>query len=189
MGGPAMIEGGGLGSFAPEEVGPVRVQEPNGVIDVVAADEAEAVAVAQRFLSYFREPAADWSCADQRLLRDAIPADREARPRRAGAAGAARRRGLRAGAAPRPSGARSLTALARIEGRPVGVIANDPRHLRGAIDSDGSDKAARFMQLCDAFGLPLAQPRRHARLHGRARQRSGPRRCATRRACSSRRRP
>jgi acetyl-CoA carboxylase carboxyltransferase component len=154
MGGPAMIEGGGLGRFAPEQVGPVSVQEPNGVIDVVAADEAEAVALAKRFLSYFQGPLEQWSCADQALLREVIPADAkrvhdarallwtladddsvlELRPR---------------------FGRTVITALARIEGRPLGVIANDPRHLSGALDADGSDKAARFMQLCDAFGLPL----------------------------------
>ncbi len=154
MGGPAMIEGGGLGSFKPEEVGPVAVQEPNGTIDVVAADEAEAVRVAQRFLSYFQGPLPDWACADQALLRDAIPAD----PKRVHDARAL----LRTLADDdsvlelRPRFGRTiLTALARIEGRPVGVIANDPRHLSGAIDADGSDKAARFMQLCDAFGLPI----------------------------------
>ena len=154
MGGPAMIEGGGLGSFAPEEVGPVAVQEPNGTIDVVAADEAEAVAVAQRFLSYFQGPLTEWSCADQTLLRTAVPAD----PKRVHDA-----RALLHTLADtdsvlelRPAFGRTvLTALARIEGRPVGVIANDPRHLSGALDADGSDKAARFMQLCDAFGLPL----------------------------------
>ena len=48
-----------------------------------------------------------------------------------------------------------VTALARIEGRPTGFVANNPMHLAGAITSDGADKAARFMQLCDAFGLPL----------------------------------
>ena len=157
MGGPAMIEGGGLGSFSPEEVGPVSVQEPNGVIDVVAADEAEAVATAQRFLSYFQDPTHprdDWACADQALLRTAVPAD----PKRVHDA-----RALLDTLADtdsvlelRPAFGRTvITALARIEGRPVGVIANDPRHLSGALDADGSDKAARFMQLCDAFGLPL----------------------------------
>jgi acetyl-CoA carboxylase carboxyltransferase component len=153
-GGPAMIEGGGLGSFAPEQVGPVSVQEPNGTIDVVAADEAEAVAVAQRFLSYFQGPLTEWSCADQTLLRTTVPAD----PKRVHDA-----RALLHTLADtdsvlelRPAFGRTvLTALARIEGRPVGVIANDPRHLSGALDADGSDKAARFMQLCDAFGLPL----------------------------------
>src|SRR5207237_8841947 len=48
-----------------------------------------------------------------------------------------------------------VTALARIEGRPLGIIANNPTHLAGAIDSSGADKAARFMQLCDAFDLPI----------------------------------
>jgi acetyl-CoA carboxylase carboxyltransferase component len=157
MGGPAMIEGGGLGSFAPEEVGPVSVQEPNGVIDVVADDEAAAVATAQRFLSYVQAPGhalPDWTCADQRLLRSAVPADakrvHDARALLALLADSGSVLELR------PQFGRTiLTALARVEGRPVGVIANDPRHLSGAIDADGSDKAARFMQLCDAFGLPL----------------------------------
>jgi acetyl-CoA carboxylase carboxyltransferase component len=154
MGGPAMIEGGGLGSFAPEEVGPVSVQEPNGVIDVVAADEAEAVAVARRFLSYFQGPLAEWTCADQALLRDAIPADQkrvhDARALLHTLADTDSVLELR------PAFGRTvITALARVEGRPIGVIANDPSHLSGALDADGSDKAARFMQLCDAFGLPL----------------------------------
>lgn len=154
MGGPAMIEGGGLGSFAPEQVGPVSVQEPNGVIDVVVADEAEAVSVAKRFLSYFQGPLEDWSCADQTLLRSAIPADHkrvhDARALLDTLADSNSVLELR------PAFGRTvITALARIEGRPVGVIANDPRHLSGALDADGSDKAARFMQLCDAFGLPL----------------------------------
>jgi acetyl-CoA carboxylase carboxyltransferase component len=155
MGGPAMIEGGGLGSFAPEEVGPVSVQEPNGTIDVVAADEATAVATARRVLAYLDGDAReDWSCADQTLLRTAVPAD----PKRVHDA-----RALLDTLADSDSvlelrprfGRTVITALARIEGRPVGVIANDPGHLSGALDADGSDKAARFMQLCDAFGLPL----------------------------------
>jgi acetyl-CoA carboxylase carboxyltransferase component len=154
MGGPAMIEGGGLGSFAPEQVGPTDVQTRNGVIDVLAADEAEAVATAKRFLSYFQGPLADWRAADQRLLRDVVPED----PKRTHDV----RRLLELLADEgsvlelrRDYGRTILTALARIEGRAVGVIANDPAHLSGAIDSDGAGKAARFIQLCDAFGLPL----------------------------------
>jgi acetyl-CoA carboxylase carboxyltransferase component len=154
MGGPAMIEGGGLGTFAPEEVGPVDVQAANGTIDVVAADEAEAVATARRFLSYFQGPLADWRCADQRELRTVVPED----PKRVHDP-----RGLLALLADEGSvlelrrdyGRTILTALIRIEGRPLGVIANDPGHLSGALDADGSAKAARFVQLCDAFELPV----------------------------------
>ncbi len=154
MGGPAMIEGGGLGVYEPAEVGPMSVQVPNGVVDIEVADEAEAVAVAKQYLSYFQGTLESWSCADQRLLRSAIPENRlrtydvrnvinlmfdtdsvlELRPR---------------------FGVGMITALARIEGRPVGVIANNPNHLAGAIDSDNADKAARFLQLCDAFDLPV----------------------------------
>lgn len=154
MGGPAMIEGGGLGTFAPEQIGPVEIQEPNGVIDVLVPDEAAAVATAKRFLSYMQGPIAEWSCADQRLLREAVPED----PKRVHdvrrllelLADEGSVLELRGG-----FGGTVLTALARVEGRPLGVIANDPRHLSGAIDAEGSDKAARFMQLCDAFGLPI----------------------------------
>lgn len=154
MGGPAMIEGGGLGTFDPEQVGPVEIQAPNGVIDVVVRDEAAAVQAAKRFLSYMQGPLERWSCADQRLLRNAIPED----PKRVHDV----RQLLDVLADEdsvlelRPSFGRTiLTALVRIEGRPVGVIANDPSHLSGAIDAEGSDKAARFMQLCDAFALPI----------------------------------
>jgi acetyl-CoA carboxylase carboxyltransferase component len=154
MGGPAMIEGGGLGVYAPEDVGPISVQAPNGVVDVTVADDVEAVRVAKQYLSYFQGPTSAWECADQRLLRSVIPENRlrvydvhavvdtlcdtgsvlELRPQ---------------------FGVGIVTALVRIEGRPLGIIANNPVHLGGAIDSDGADKAARFMQLCDAFDLPI----------------------------------
>lgn len=154
MGGPAMIEGGGLGVHEPTSIGPVEVQRRNGVIDVVVADEAEAVAVAKQYLSYFQGPVDDWEAADPALLREVVPPDRlrSYDVRRAiellcdtGSVLELRR----------DFGLGMITALARIEGRPVGVIANNPAHLAGAIDSPGSDKAARFMQLCDAFGIPI----------------------------------
>jgi acetyl-CoA carboxylase carboxyltransferase component len=154
MGGPAMIEGGGLGVYAPTDIGPLAVQRANGVIDIVVEDEAEGVAVAKQYLSYFQGRTADWACADQELLRDVIPADRlrSYDVRRVidllfdtGSVLELRR----------DFGLGMITALARIEGRPVGILANDPNHLAGAIDSEGSDKAARFMQLCDAFDIPI----------------------------------
>jgi acetyl/propionyl-CoA carboxylase alpha subunit/acetyl-CoA carboxylase carboxyltransferase component len=154
MGGPAMIEGGGLGIFRPEEIGPVEVQEPNGVIDILADDEADAVRIAKKYLAYFQGTLSEWGCADQRLLRRAIPENRvrvydirqlietladtgsvlELRPK---------------------FGTTMIAALLRIEGRPMGVIANNPKVLGGAIDSDGSDKAARFLQVCEAFDIPV----------------------------------
>ncbi|MGE0132969.1 MAG: carboxyl transferase domain-containing protein [Blastocatellales bacterium] len=154
MGGPAMIEGGGLGVYKPEEVGPVSVQAPNGVIDLVARDEAEAVAVARRYLSYFQGTVAEWSCADQRLLRRLIPENRlrvyDVRQVIRTLADMDSVLELR------PSfGLGMITALVRIEGRPLGLIANNPMHQAGAIDADDADKAARFVQLCDAFDLPI----------------------------------
>ncbi|NWG46966.1 MAG: carbamoyl-phosphate synthase large subunit, partial [Alphaproteobacteria bacterium] len=154
MGGPAMIEGGGLGIYTPEEVGPVSMQVPNGVIDVLVPDEAAAVAAAKQYLSYFQGPVADWSCADQRRLRHLIPENRlrvyDVRQVIETLADEGSVLELRAGFAPG-----MITALVRIGGRPLGLIANNPTHLAGAIDSDGADKSARFMQLCDAFDIPI----------------------------------
>ncbi|WP_309605631.1 carboxyl transferase domain-containing protein [Phenylobacterium sp.] len=154
MGGPAMVEGGGLGVFRPEEIGPIKVMQANGTIDVLVDDEQAAVVAARQYLSYFQGPVAHWTCADQRLLRRAIPENRlrvydirklialiaddgsvlELRPK---------------------FGLAMVTAFIRVEGRPMGVFANNPMHIGGAIDSDASDKAARFMQLCEAFDIPL----------------------------------
>ena len=154
MGGPALIEGGGLGVFRPEEIGPLDVQKKSGVVDIAVADEAEAVMVAKKYLSYFQGHLKNWDCADQRLLRNIVPENRlriynvrevidtladtnsvlELRPE---------------------FGLGMVTAFIRIEGRPIGLIANNPIYLSGAIDSDGSDKAARFMQLCDGFDIPI----------------------------------
>ncbi len=154
MGGPAMIEGGGLGIFRPEEIGPLDVQTRNGVVDVAVDDEAAAVQVAKKYLAYFQGSISEWNCADQRLLRGIIPENRlrvydirsvirtmadtssvlELRPH---------------------FGHGMITAFIRIEGHPFGIVANNPMHLAGAIDSDGSDKGARFIRLCDAFDIPL----------------------------------
>lgn len=154
MGGPAMIEGGGLGVFAPEDVGPVSVQVPNGVIDVLADDEKEAVEFARRYLSYFQGDLQDWSAPDQTLLREVVPADR----RRVYDVHRALELLADEGSVLelRPSFTPGMvTALARVEGRPIGVIANNPMHLAGAVDGPCADKAARFLQLCEAFGLPI----------------------------------
>jgi acetyl-CoA carboxylase carboxyltransferase component len=165
MGGPAMIEGGGLGVFAPGEVGPIDVQDANGVVDLRVGDDAAAVAAAKRYLSYFSRTAAgsapaaasapaDARVPDQTRLRDLIPANRKrvyvVRDVIDGLFDAGSVLELRRGFGPG-----MVTALARMDGRALGVIANDPSHLGGAIDADGADKAARFMGLCDAFGLPL----------------------------------
>ena len=154
MAGPAMIEGGGLGDYHPSEIGPIDVQEANGVVDIRVADEAEGVAVARKYLSYFQGKLTEWQLPDQDALRHVVPENRkqiydmrdlinglfdtdsvvELRPKWADG---------------------MITALARVEGVPVGVIANNPHHLGGAIDRDAADKSARFMQLCEAHELPI----------------------------------
>jgi len=154
VGGPAMIEGGGLGVYRPEEVGPMEVQVSNGVVDIAVKDEAEAVAVAKKYLSYFQGAIDAWEAPDQRLLRFVVPENRlryyEMQEVLHGIADVDSVLELR------PQwGVGIITAFIRVEGRPIGVIANDPGHLAGAIDADGADKAARFMQLCDSFDLPI----------------------------------
>ncbi|GGC91531.1 carboxyl transferase domain-containing protein [Chelatococcus reniformis] len=154
MGGPAMIEGGGLGVYHPAEVGPVSTQVPNGVIDVLVEDEIEATEVARKYLSYFQGPIAEWEAADQRLLRRAIPENRlrvyEVRDVIELLADTGSVLELRP-----EFGVGIVTAFVRIEGKPFGLIANNPKHLGGAIDAPAGDKAARFIQMCDAFDLPI----------------------------------
>ncbi|HEY4457552.1 MAG TPA: carboxyl transferase domain-containing protein [Pseudonocardiaceae bacterium] len=154
MGGPAMIEGGGLGVHAPEAVGPIDVQGPNGVVDVVVADETEAADVARKYLSYFQGPVDAWDCADQRQLRGLVPENRvrsyDVRAVIETMADTGSVLELR-----REFGAGAVTALIRVAGRPLGLIANNPAHLGGAIDAEAADKTARFLQLCDGHGLPV----------------------------------
>ncbi len=154
MGGPAMIEGGGLGVYQPSDIGPIDVQTQNGVVDILVKDEEEAVAVAKKYLAYFQGTIPDWECEDQRKLRHLVPENRvrayEVREIIDTLFDSDSVLEIR-----KDFGLGIITSLARIEGIPVGVIANNPSHLGGAIDSDAADKASRFMQLCDAFGLPI----------------------------------
>jgi len=154
MGGPAMVEGGGLGVFAPEQIGPSAVQHGNGVIDVLVDDEVAAVQAARHYLSFFQGPVAAFEAPDAQALRDVVPENRlrvyDTRAAMRGLADTGSLLELRGG-----FGQGIHTALARIEGRPVGILASNPLHLGGAIDADAADKATRFMQLCNAHGLPL----------------------------------
>jgi methylmalonyl-CoA carboxyltransferase 12S subunit len=154
MGGPAMIEGGGLGVVSPDEIGPVSMQTANGVIDVAVRDEAEATAVTKRLLSYFQGRTPPGEEPDQTFLREVVPERRrrayEVGPVIETLADSGSVTFLRERFAPE-----MVTALARIEGRPLGIMANNTMTMAGAITSDGADKAARLMQLCDAFGLPV----------------------------------
>ena len=154
MGGPAMVEGGGLGVFKPEQIGPSNVQHGNGVIDVLVDDEAQAMAAAKHYLSFFQGCLKDWQAPDALALRDVVPENRlrvyDTLAAMQGIADVGSLLALRAG-----FGKGIHTVLARIEGRPVGIMANNPLHLGGAIDADAADKAARFMQLCNVHGLPM----------------------------------
>jgi acetyl-CoA carboxylase carboxyltransferase component len=154
MGGPAMVEGGGLGRFAPEQIGPSDVQAANGVIDLLVDDEAAAVAAARLYLSFFQGALEGGAAPDAAALRRVLPDNRvrvyDMREAMRGVVDTGTLLELRAG-----FGVGIHTALARIDGRPIGLMASNPAHLGGAIDADAADKAARFMQLCNAHGLPL----------------------------------
>ena len=154
LGGPAMIEGGGLGVFSANDIGPAEVHWANGALDLLVEDEAEATVAAQRLLGMFQGRIADWTCPDQRALRHMIPENRvrayDVHTVIEGLADTASFIELRGG-----YGKGMITGFLRVEGRPLGLIANDPRHLGGAIDSEGAEKGARFMQLCDAFNVPI----------------------------------
>lgn len=154
MAGPAMIEGGGLGKFAPTEIGPIDVQTKNGVVDIVAEDEADATAIAKKVLGYFQGSIDEWSCADQKKLRDAVPENRRrAYPIRKAIEILADEGSfveLR-----KAYGQAIVTGFIRLEGKPLGLIANNTMYLGGAIDAEAAEKASRFLQLCDAFELPI----------------------------------
>jgi acetyl-CoA carboxylase carboxyltransferase component len=154
MGGPAMIEAGGLGVVAPDDVGPTAVQAANGVVDVVVPDDAAAVAAARQAIGLLTGRVVPGEAADQRALRTALPANRvrsyDVRPVVTTLADSGSVLELR------PAFGRGVvTALARLDGRPVGIVANDPRHLGGAIDGESADKAAAFLRLCASAGLPV----------------------------------
>ena len=154
LAGPAMIEGGGLGQFVPEDIGPIDVQTANGVVDIACADEREATALARQMLGYFQGSLDNWTADDQRRLRHIIPEDRlrvyDVRDVITTLADHESVVELR-----RDYGRGLITSFIRVEGRPFGLIANDPRHLGGAIDGDGGEKAGRFLQLCDAYDIPV----------------------------------
>ncbi len=156
MGGPAMVEGGGLGVYPPEAIGPSAVQHANGVIDILVADEAQAVSAAKQYLGFFNpgRTVPHWQAPDALRLRDVVPENRlrvyDSRAAIEGIADAGSVLMLRTG-----FGVGIHTALLCIEGKALGCLANNPQHLGGAIDADAADKAARFMQLCNAHGLPL----------------------------------
>ncbi len=154
MAGPAMIEGGGLGKVDPTSIGPIDVQTSNGVVDIRVVNEAEAVAMAKKYLSYFQGPLENWSREPDEAMRPLVPEQRtRVYDTRAVVHALADHDSV---LELRPTfGIGILTAFIRIEGQPFGIIANNPAHLGGAIDADAADKSARFIQLCDAFDIPL----------------------------------
>ena len=154
MGGPVMIEGGGLGVFRPEEVGPMDVQTQNGVVDIEVENDEEAVQVAKKYISYFQGPLSSWQAGDQNKLRNAIPESRKRAYNVRNVIKALADTDTFLELKPK-FGPCMVTGLIRIEGHPFGVIANNPMHMAGAIEAEGADKAARLMMLCNAHGLPI----------------------------------
>lgn len=154
MGGPAMVEGGGLGQFHPKEIGPANVQEANGVIDVLVEDEPQAIQAAKQYLSFFQGSLDQWDVPDQRLLRQLIPLNRKRvfDIRTVVATIADRDTVFELG---RGTAQSMFTAFVRIEGHAIGVLANDAQYEAGAITSAGAAKAVRLLKLCESFGIPV----------------------------------
>src|SRR5271155_1541116 len=154
MGGPAMIEGGGLGEYRPEDIGPIDVQRRNGVVGLVARDEAHAVSLARQYLSYFRGRLNDWQAPDPRRARHVVPENRlrayDVHHAIASVADVGSVLELRGG-----QGVGVVTALVRVEGAAFGLLANSSHHLGGAIDAEAADKIADFLVLCESAGLPI----------------------------------
>ncbi len=185
MGGPAMIEGGGLGVFRPEEVGPMSVQVPNGVVDIAGRRRGRGGRASPRSTCRTsRARSRSGTCADQRLLRAAIPENRlriyDVRRVIETLADTGSVLELR-----RDFGLGMVTALVRIEGRPLGIIANNPTHLAGAIDQrrrrQGGALHAALRRVRPADAVPV----RHAGHHGRPRGREDRAGAPLLRACSS----
>lgn len=154
MGGPAMIEGGGLGVYPPEAIGPIEVQRRNGVVDLVARDEAHAVSLAKRYLAYFQGAVADWAAPDPRVARHVVPQNRlrayDVHRAVESVVDVGSVLELRA-----DYGVGVVTALVRVEGAAYGLIANSSHHLGGAIDAEAADKVGDFLTMCEAFRLPV----------------------------------
>jgi acetyl-CoA carboxylase carboxyltransferase component/biotin carboxylase len=154
MGGPAMIEGGGLGEYRPEDIGPIDVQRRNGVVGLAARDEAHAVALAKQYLSYFQGSLDDWEAPDPRRARHVVPENRlrayDVHHAIESIVDVGSVLELRA-----DFGVGVVTALVRVEGVAFGLLANSSHHLGGAIDAEAADKIGDFLTLCEAFGLPL----------------------------------
>jgi acetyl-CoA carboxylase carboxyltransferase component len=154
MGGPAMIEGGGLGVYKPEEVGPTSVQYPNGVIDILVDNEDEAVETAKKYLSYFQSDLKTWKAPPAENLRTIIPENRlevyDIRDVIDNIADIGSVLEIKAGFAKG-----MFTGFIRVKGKPWGLIANNPLYLAGAIDSNGADKASRFIKLCENYNIPI----------------------------------
>ncbi len=154
MNGPSVVESSGLGAHSAAELGGMSFQAPNGSVDIVVEGDAAAVATVKRYLSYFQGPVSDWEAPDQRRMRHIIPEDRvrayDMREIIETLADEGSVLEIR-----KDFGIGVITSLIRVEGQPMGVVANNPAHLAGAVDSPGADNGARFFQLCDAFDIPV----------------------------------
>jgi acetyl-CoA carboxylase carboxyltransferase component len=158
--GPAVVEEVMGEVVSMDELGGSRVHSHNGVCDLTAEDESAAAELVRELLGYLpqrcdRPPDPTLPHAPvQRQLASLVPADpRRVYDVRAVIRGLADRSRLLELS---PRWARNMViGLARLQGQPVGFVANQPHHLGGTIDSAASEKAARFVRTCDAFGLPL----------------------------------
>ena len=154
MAGPAMIEGGGLGSYQATDIGPVGEHCRNGVVDVLVSDEQEATRAARQVLGYWQGALSHWDAAEQTVLRSILPENRRMAYDMRRILSVVLDSGtwleLR-----QDFGRAVIIGLGRIAGRAVAVLASDCRHLGGAIDIDAANKAADLFRLAERWQLPV----------------------------------
>jgi len=154
MAGPAMIEGGGLGSFKPTEIGPVNLHQKNGVVHIVVEDEKDATRVAKKVLSYFQGTQKNWKSPSQKDIAKLLPEDRrfvyDVRKIINTLADENSFTELQ-----KDYGSGIINGFIRIEGKVFALICNDCKVLGGAIDAEAAEKTAAFLRFCEAFKFPI----------------------------------
>ncbi|MDT0596344.1 acyl-CoA carboxylase subunit beta [Glaciecola petra] len=154
MAGPAMIEGGGLGKYTPSDIGPIDIQAANGVIDIVAQNENHAIEIAQFCLGFFQGDSKQWQAPKTKLIQEALPSDRRYTYSiyKVIEAIVDVSSFIEIGA---HNGGAICNGFARINGCPIGIIANNSKVLGGAIDVAAAQKLTRFLTLCNQFSIPI----------------------------------
>lgn len=154
LGGPAMIEAGGLGRFSPKEIGPAAMHAKTGGLDILVESDSDAAVIARQTLAIFQGDIPAGPAPEQKMLRHLVPEDRKRAyaMRDVISTLADTDSFIELGSGYSPG---LITGLCRVEGKSIALMANNPMHLGGALDAPASAKGARFLKLCQRFSLPV----------------------------------